>query len=119
MNDKLNDIFERQQRFQIELNKDLGKLLGGSKELQYEQQLQRLTKDTVLQLFSEIHEVLSEVKWKDTGAHFDTDRLKIKEEIIDVFHFVINLALIWGMDAEELYKEFVKKNNKNYERFIK
>ena len=73
----------------------------------------------MLQLFSEIHEVLSEVKWKETGEHFDTDRAKIREEIIDVFHFVVNLALIWGMDADDMYKEFVKKNEKNFERFIK
>ena len=116
--DRLNDIFERQTNFQIALDKNLGRLLK-DKAAFSEHDLQNLTKDTVLQLFSEIHEVLSEVKWKDTGAHFDTDRFKIKEEIIDVFHFVINLALIWGMDADELYKEFVKKNNKNYERFIK
>ena len=119
MVDRLDTIFERQKLFQTVLNQDLGKLLKGDELLSSEKELQRLTKDTVLQLFSEIHEVLSEVNWKGHKRAFPIDKEKIREEIIDVFHFVVNLCLIWDMDANKLYDEFMKKNAKNFERFIK
>lgn len=121
LKDKLKDIFKRQKDFQIELNFLLGKFLKQevtSKETQLEIK-QELTKTTVLQLFSEVNEVLNEINWKDTPGHKPIDEEKIKEEIIDIQHFVINLALTWGMDEKEFYDMFVKKNNKNYERFIK
>lgn len=119
MSDKLDQVFEKQINFQILLDKDLGKLLkkiNGYNDLHIKQSI---TKNTILQLFSESNEILNEINWKDHKDGFEIDKNKIKEEIIDAFHFVINLALIWGMNSEEFYNEFMKKNNKNFERFVK
>ena len=126
LKDKLEDIFKRQKDFQIKLKGNLGIYLTRGKQVEANTDSdvllnfkQEITKETVLQLFSEINEVLNEINWKHHANKKEIDINKIKEEIIDIQHFVINLALLWGIDYKEFYDIFVKKNNKNYERFIK
>lgn len=41
---------------------------------------------------------------------------EIKIEFIDIFHFLINLFIIWDMDVEEIWKTFYNKNLKNIRR---
>ena len=126
LKDKFEDIFKRQRDFQIKLKGNLGIYLTRGKQVETSTDndvllnfKQEITKETVLQLFSEVNEVLNEINWKHHADKKEVDISKIKEEIIDIQHFVINLALLWGMDYKEFYDIFVKKNNKNYERFIK
>ena len=125
LKDKFEDIFKRQRDFQIKLKGNLGIYLTRGKQVETSTDndvllnfKQEITKETVLQLFSEVNEVLNEINWKHHADKKEVDISKIKEEIIDIQHFVINLALLWGMDYKEFYDIFVNKNNKNYERFI-
>lgn len=39
-----------------------------------------------------------------------------KEEMMDILHIVIALCLIGGMDAQEVYERYVKKNEINFDR---
>jgi dimeric dUTPase (all-alpha-NTP-PPase superfamily) len=120
--DKLDDMFDRQESFQKKLDCDLGKFLNNKKHYleNYGIQTQEeMTKETVIQLFSEINEILNEINWKKHTLDKTTVNVgHVKEEIIDVQHFIINLCLIWNIDPEELYELFIIKNNKNHERFV-
>ena len=116
--DRLQDLFLKQQYFQAALNKDLGKILISGRENISTEQLQQITKETVLQLFSEVNEVLNEINWKNHKREFPIEEDKIKEEIIDVFIFILNLAFVWGMTPDEFYNQTIKKINKNFERFV-
>jgi|GEM_PF-3196721 len=123
LKDRLKDMFQKQKAFQIKLDGWIGNWITAKlskTEIEYGLDFQQeMTKETVLQLFSEVNEVLNEINWKHHKEPALVDKEKIKEEIIDIQHFVINLCLIWEIDFDEFYKIFVKKNKKNYERFIK
>lgn len=69
----------------------------------------------------ELHEMLRELpffkEWKnyDNWDH-EAKRELAKEEFVDVFHFVLNIALALDMDAEELFNRYLAKNNINHVR---
>ena len=72
----------------------------------------------ILNLFAELGEVMQEDKrwktWRKNVDKIDTNRKK--EEIADCWHFLINISLYSGMDAEDLYGFFTKKNKENIKR---
>jgi hypothetical protein len=41
----------------------------------------------------------------------------IKTELIDILHFTLELLLIWGADADEIYSRYVGKNAENQKRY--
>lgn len=46
----------------------------------------------------------------------DKDQLEIKFEMIDILHFVLNMFIALGLDAEEIFKLYYLKNKHNFER---
>lgn len=53
--------------------------------------------------------------WKKNVAPPDPDY--IKTELIDIFHFTLEMLLIWGADAEEIHRRYVGKNQENLARY--
>ena len=51
--------------------------------------------------------------WKKTQQ---LDEEKYKEEIIDLWHFVINLSISAGMTHEEVFERYLGKNKENHTR---
>jgi dimeric dUTPase (all-alpha-NTP-PPase superfamily) len=51
--------------------------------------------------------------WKKTQVE-NTE--KLKEEIVDLMHFVMNVSLVAGMDAEEMFQIYMRKNKVNHVR---
>lgn len=60
---------------------------------------------------------LCNYKWWKKPEPFDEE--KAKEELIDIMHFVIHTAIELGMDAKELFREYLKKNAINRERQLR
>ncbi len=60
---------------------------------------------------------LCNYKWWKKPVEFD--EVKAREELVDIIHFAIHIAIELGMDADDLYNEYVKKNNINRERQLK
>lgn len=67
-------------------------------------------------LFTELSEVLEEVNWKWWKNKKEVDYDKVKEELIDVFHFFMSLCLKLGMGADELFDRYMAKNKENFDR---
>lgn len=44
------------------------------------------------------------------------DQLEIKFEMIDILHFMLNMFMALGMDAEEIFKLYFLKNKENFDR---
>lgn len=44
------------------------------------------------------------------------DQLEIKFEFVDIMHFVLNMQLALGMDAQELFELYYLKNKENFNR---
>jgi dimeric dUTPase (all-alpha-NTP-PPase superfamily) len=70
----------------------------------------------VLMLEDELHELLREVSWKwwATDSFFYEE--KFKEEVVDCLHFLLNLILVSGLDADNLLMMYRAKNEINRKR---
>lgn len=108
MTDKLNDIFERQRKFMIMLGNDLNRPHFTID--------QRQINDLVLATHVELTEFLNEFHWKYWKQNGHTNVEQAKGELIDVLHFIFELAILIGMTPEDLYFRYVKKNEINIER---
>ena len=115
MDDKLKHMFELQHKLQ--------ERLGTWKKIENESDKQQFVNQQILALHEEAVEIMKESAYKNPelvkfgwkkGQKWNVENFK--EEIIDIFHFVMNLAIISGMDSDEFYKRYCKKNNVNHER---
>ncbi len=54
--------------------------------------------------------------WKWWKKNHEFDEKSAREELIDILHFVIQIALELNMDADDLIDEYKKKNDINKNR---
>ena len=104
--DRLGEIFARQAALNEEIRQT--RALSFSKEAWIQKQ--------TLAMISELSELLDEVnfKWWKNEKPLNDDN--IKEEIVDILHFFVSMCLDAGMDAEELHRRYLAKNQENFDR---
>ena len=73
-------------------------------------------KDMVLALTDELHEALAEVGWKPWATSRHINSPELKGELIDAYHFLMNLMLIAGMSDAEVDDAYQEKNKRNLSR---
>ena len=105
--DKLDAIFEMQALLNREIEEK--RHLEG---IHREEWLQKLT----LAMMSEMAELLDGVNFKWWKNPKPVDENYIKEEIVDIMHFFVSMALRSGMDAQELFDRYTAKNQENFDR---
>ncbi len=64
----------------------------------------------------ELMEAIRETPWKPWKKQQTLNAENFKAEIIDLWHFVINLSLAAGFDAQSLHTNFIIKNKENHKR---
>ncbi len=69
-----------------------------------------------LALMVELGEVVEEAKYKWWKNDDKIDDEKLHEEIVDVLHFFLGMAIDSGMTSDELFDIYMKKNKENYDR---
>lgn len=80
-----------------------------------------LLRTAVLAQVVELVELLGETDWKPWRRTRDPrkpDYARIHEEIVDVFHFCVNLALTWGLGPCDLMVRFEQKHRENVRRQV-
>jgi len=97
--------------FQEALIKDFHTLLDEDKI--------ELTKDYALHITTEIDELLKATgKWKRVLQNEAPPSIAgITEELIDIFKFLINIALLWHIRPIEFIEEFFRKSEVNWTKF--
>ena len=95
-------MFNKQKIFQEKLNKNIHS--------------QEYINEMVLATIDELMEALRETPWKSWKKNQEMNKDKFKDELIDTIHFIINLCLASGMNANEVYERFINKNKQNLER---
>ena len=70
----------------------------------------------VTALTDELHEVLRETPWKPWKKSAEFNQEAYKEEMVDAFHFFMNLMLIGNMDFPELLAGYEAKHAENIAR---
>lgn len=106
--DKLEQIFSMQE----ELNERIGVTTKGMDEeektkwvLNYSRAMQQ-----------ELAELIDSVPWKWWAKYQKFDQQNARVEVVDLFHFLISLAQVLGMSAEDIRDAYVKKNKINHDR---
>ena len=64
----------------------------------------------------EIAELTDSVPWKWWAKyqHFDPQNARV--EVVDLFHFLISVAQVLGMSADDVFAAYLKKNQVNFQR---
>ena len=82
------------------------------------------TKEMILCMLDELMETMERTPWKHWKKYskkdFNIKGEELKElqmEIIDVWHFFMNLCELWNLDAKTFFNMYVAKNKENFDRF--
>jgi dimeric dUTPase (all-alpha-NTP-PPase superfamily) len=107
--DRLEEMLKLQEQLQLRFLGANPYFLGGERRKNY-------VKEMVLATTDELHEALREVPWKSWSKNVSGDNEKFKDELVDALHFFLNLMLVSGMTADELFTRYLRKNNVNHGR---
>ena len=99
--DKLEELFRLQKSFMDEL---------GATYTPIDIALMTLAAHT------ELSEMLQEIHWKPWKKTGKTNLDAAREELIDVQHFIFELAILLGMDADAFYTQYLHKMEINKAR---
>ena len=72
------------------------------------------TQAMILALIEETIELkrnLNLKEWRKKKKKVDIN--KVREELVDMIHFTVNIALIWGLTPTSLFEAFIDKQKKN------
>jgi dimeric dUTPase (all-alpha-NTP-PPase superfamily) len=64
----------------------------------------------------EVAELTDSVPWKWWARYQKFDKQNARVEVVDMLHFLISLAQVLGMSADDLFEAYVKKNEINFKR---
>lgn len=82
-----------------------------------EAQRERWTKEFVVCILDECSEVLGQINWKHwKKERQQVDQHEVRFEVIDLLHFVLSLAIVWGMTADDVAAYYLAKSDENVKR---
>ena len=64
----------------------------------------------------ELAELTDSVPWKWWAKYQEFDLQNARVEVVDLFHFIISLGQVLGMDAVDIHNLYMQKNRVNFER---
>ena len=106
--DKLENIFDLQEQLNLRIGVDMAKMNDDERAkwiLNYIRAMQQ-----------ELAEHTDSVPWKWWAKYQEFDKQNARVEIVDLFHFLISLAQVMGMSAEDVHEAYLKKNQVNHDR---
>ena len=106
--DKLDEIFDLQDA----LNKRIGVNTDSMSDKEKAEWVLKYT----LAMQQELAELVDSVPWKWWANYQEFDKQNAKVEIVDLFHFLISMAQVMGMTAEDVHEAYLKKNKVNHNR---
>lgn len=106
--DKLEFLLEEQHK--------LTKVIGKNIKWYTEASIDEFLFVKCYAMLEEVVEVIRELSWKPWKPKRKFDANKVKEELIDVLHFWLEVANMLNMSADEIVQIYKKKNEKNKNR---
>ena len=105
--DKLDKIFEMQEKLnrRIGINPDN---LGDDEKIEWILNYSRA-------LQQEVSELIDSVPWKWWAKYQKFDRQNARVEVVDIVHFLVSIAQVLGMSADDIFDAYCKKNAINHE----
>ena len=106
--DQLHEMFHMQKA----LNERIGVRVEGMSEKEKAKWILNYSRAVT----QEIAELTDTVPWKWWANYQKFDAQNARVEVVDLFHFVISLAQVLGMKADDVFEAYVKKNEVNFRR---
>jgi dimeric dUTPase (all-alpha-NTP-PPase superfamily) len=106
--DQLRELF----RMQSALNARIGVETAGLSD----EEKARWVLNYCRAMSQEIAELTDSVPWKWWAKYQQFDEQNARVEVVDLFHFLISLAQVLGMSADDVFQAYVKKNEVNFRR---
>lgn len=110
MKDKLDHLFELQRQF--------NQKVGVNTDAMTQEEKTQWALNYVRAIQQELAELVDSVPWKWWARYQEFDEQNAKVEVVDLFHFLISLAQVFGMSAEDVYQSYLKKNKVNHDRQV-
>ena len=106
--DQLRELFRMQQA----LNERIGVRTEGMTKADQTQWVLNYCRA----MSQEIAELTDSVPWKWWAKYQKFDAQNARVEVVDLFHFLISLAQVLGLSADDVFTAYVKKNEVNFKR---
>jgi dimeric dUTPase (all-alpha-NTP-PPase superfamily) len=106
--DQLRELW----RMQKALNERIGVNMDGLTE----QEKTKWILNYCRAMSQEIAELTDSVPWKWWAKYQKFDEQNARVEVVDLFHFLISLAQVLGMSADDVFATYLKKNEVNFKR---
>ena len=106
--DKLEEIF----KMQYELNRRI----GIDAETLSDDDRVKWTLNYIRALQQEAAELTDSLPWKWWAKYQKLDIQNARVEVVDMLHFLVSIAQVLGMTAEDFHSAYVKKNAVNHNR---
>lgn len=106
--DRLRELFR--------LQKLLNKRIGIDSDNMSEEEQVKWVLNYCRAMSQEVAELTDSVPWKWWAKYQKFDKQNARVEVIDMLHFLISLAQVLGMSADDLYEGYIKKNEINFKR---
>ena len=106
--DKLEHLFAMQNQLNLRIGMDAAAL---TEEEQIKWVLNYCRATT-----QELAELTDSVPWKWWAKYQKFDKANARVEVVDLFHFLISLAQVLGMSAQDVHDLYVQKNKLNFQR---
>ena len=110
MTDKLDDIF----KLQNELNCRIG--VNAQEIFRDPEAMRTWVLNYSRALGQELAELVDSTPWKWWAKYQEMDLQNARVEIIDMLHFLVSLAQVTGMSADDVFELYTKKHKLNHER---
>lgn len=114
--DKLDSIVEKQIMFMDRLGvpRLLASVTPAFDNSAESLQIQRMIPHMMFALTCELGEIGDEINWKSwKKKHKVVNMSNLRMELVDAFHFLLEIMIMCGMDAETIYKEYGYKMVEN------
>ena len=100
--DKLENIFDLQEQLNLRIGVDMAKM--------NDEERAKWILNYIRAMQQELAELTDSVPWKWWASYQEFDKQNAKVEIVDLFHFLISLAQVMGMSAQDVHEAYLKKN---------
>ncbi len=107
------DMLREMFRMQAALNARIG--VRDSSEMTPEEQ-QKWVLNYCRAMSQEIAELTDSIPWKWWAKYQKFDLQNARVEVVDLFHFLISVAEILGMSADDVFAYYKDKNKVNFQR---
>lgn len=108
--DRLDQMFHEQRELQIKsYGKDPGEITDPEERIQF-------IKDMSLALTDEMAEFMAEIGWKPWATSRHVNEEAAQGELVDQFHFFMNLCMAVNMTPDMLFTKYMLKRQKNADR---